>query len=153
MWEISNNTQFFSFWIAALFGVIYCLFYDVFRALRKTAVFSAVAIFFQDIIYFLIIAIVTFMLMLAFTDGEIRAYILVGILLGFLVCNFTISHFFKKFLNFLFALILKGFNAFCKGFSRSLEFIFRKIGEFCSFLLKNFKKMLKFFKKILKRKQ
>ena len=140
MWEISNNAQFYSFCIANLFGVIYCLFYDVFRALRKTSVFGAVAIFFQDIIYFLVISILTFMLMLSFTDGEIRVYILVGILLGFVVCNFTISLFFKKILFFLFAMVLKGVNAFCKGFSRLLEFLFGKIGELGSFLLKIFKK-------------
>lgn len=153
MWEISNNTQFFSFWIAALFGVIYCLFYDILRSLRKTVVFSAVAVFFQDIVYFIIIAVVTFMLMLSFTDGEIRAYILVGVLLGFVVCNFTVSLFFRKFLKFLFSLILKGFNGFCKVFARSLEFIFNKLGQFGSFLLKNFKKMLKFLKKILKHRR
>ncbi len=110
MWEISNNTQLYSFLISCLFGIGYCIFYDMFRAIRKVKKHSAVVVFFEDIIYFSIIGIVTFLLQLAFSAGEIRFYLLFGIFLGFLIWNFTVSKFLIRLLVFLITSIIKAYK-------------------------------------------
>ncbi len=107
MWEISNNTQLYSFFISCIFGAGYCAFYDVFRVVRKIITHTTVIIFFQDILYFTVIGIVTFLLQLAFSAGEIRAYLLLGILLGFVIYNFTLSLSVRKISVFLLNRLIK----------------------------------------------
>ena len=84
MWEISNTSQAVSFLYSIILGILYALFYDIFRAVRIVKPQTAFSVFLQDLFYFFITAIVTFIYLLALTNGEIRAYVLVGILIGFL---------------------------------------------------------------------
>lgn len=149
MWEINSTEQILAFVYSLCIGIIFCLFYDVFRALRFAVKFSDIMIFSQDVLYFILISFATFIYLLAVTNGEIRFYIIFGILLGFLICFLTISKYFLKFLKMLFkvfALIHKNFNTVLNGF-------FSKTGSFIEKILniiKNtFKKGLKMVKGLL----
>ena len=86
MWEIDNNFQLISFLISCGVGVIYCLVYDILRAVRKSTNVTDGMVFLQDIVYFIIISITTFMLLTALSNGEIRSYVIIGLMLGFLLC-------------------------------------------------------------------
>ncbi len=83
MWEISSNLQIANFLRAVLLGGFFCLLYDLFSAARKAGANSTAAVFLQDIFYFVIIAPITFCFLLATTNGEVRAYIIFGVFLGF----------------------------------------------------------------------
>ena len=139
MWEINNNTQLYSFFISFLFGIGYCIFYDIFRSLRKIKKHSAVVVFFEDIIYFSIIGIITFLLQLAFSAGEIRLYLLFGIFLGFIVWNFTVSKFLIRLLVFLIMCIIKAFKAIYIFSDK----IFTQISAFIAKIGSKIKKTLK----------
>ena len=91
MWEINSSFQAVSFLYSVLFGVLYCLFYDFFRVLRKLNKSTELSVFFEDLFYFVVIAFVTFLLLMSLSNGEIRGYILFGMAVGFVICYFTIS--------------------------------------------------------------
>ena len=136
MWEINSNLQILSFLYSLVFGGFFALLYDIFKALRLTNHFSSIAIFFQDILYFIIVGLISFCLFLALASGEIRSYILFGFLLGAIIWRITVSKFFVKIFKTFFTLNKQFFKVVCSIFSR-LEAIFEKI----------FKKFEIFFKK------
>lgn len=118
MSPVNSDFQIISIFVSLLFGSGFCLLYDLIRAWRRTKNCGVIAVFVQDIIYFFFIAFITFLLLLAFSKGEIRAYILLGILVGFLLWNFLISRYFCKAVMKLFSFLYKIFaffkQLFCK---------------------------------------
>ncbi len=149
MWEINNTEQILAFLYSLCLGIIFCLFYDVFRAFRFAVKLNDFYIFLQDIFYFISIAFVTFLFLLAVTNGEIRFFVIFGISLGFLVCYFTVSKYFIKFLTMIF----KGFAAISKKINAFLNGLFAKADSFITKIfniIKNtFKKGLKIVKGLL----
>ncbi len=151
MWEIDNSFQAISFLYSLIFGIGYCLFYDIFRAFRKHRRPSGLEVFFEDILYFLVIAFTTFLLMISLSDGEIRAYIIIGITLGFVICHLTVSRLFLKILCF----VLNFFEHFSEKaidyMNKILMLIFKKLKK-CAKYCENLANMLKkLFKKDLKK--
>ncbi len=132
MWEISNEAQLLTFIYSLALGVIFCLFYDILRGIRSSIKISDFLTFIQDIIYFTIIAFLSFIFLLSRTNGEIRGYVICGILLGFVICFLTISKLFFKILKFIFS---------------KIKWI---IGKSSSFVNANFEKIDRFIRKILK---
>ncbi len=153
MWEINSALQILFFCYSICLGIIYCLFYDVLRAIRKAIKISDFSVFLQDIFYFVVIAFVTFIFLIATTNGEIRGYIIFAILIGFLVCFCTISKFFIRLLN----LIFKGIFTVYRKINGIYNTIFLKTERFfikIFNLIKNTcKKLLKKVKGLLYTKQ
>lgn len=150
MWEINNASQLTSFLISIGFGVVYSFLYDILRAIRKTKSTSDITVFFQDVLYFLIIAFITFMLLMSLSNGEIRGYIIFGLIIGFVICFLTLSRvtvkffsFFLKILNRVSEKIIGVINGF---FDKVEEFVTKTVEKSIEFL-KNTKKL---FKKHLK---
>ena len=149
MWEINNTAQAISFFYSLLLGMIFCLLYDLLRVWRAFFHLSDIVIFFQDIIYFIVISFVTFIFMIPLTNGEIRGYIIVGIFLGFCICFFTVSRFVFEILKFIFSKI-KGFfkclfKFFYTNFAKADNFIaekLKKLKNCCKKGLKKVKRML-----------
>lgn len=106
MWEISIAEQTVSFFISLALGGFFCLFYDLFRAARRVHSFKAVWVFVSDILFFTILAVVTFCFLLSLTEGIIRGYFIFGILLGFSVVFCSISRFFLKGVTAVFRAII-----------------------------------------------
>ncbi len=104
----------------------------------------------QDIIYFIIISFTTFLLLMAFSNGEIRGYVILGIAIGFLICYLTISRFWVKFL-FFFSSLFKGFfKKVIEQLNCFFEYIFKKIKKAAKYCIKLSDKCKKIFKKDLK---
>ena len=139
MWEIKNNQQVFSFVISVIFGVGYCLFYDVFRSCRRVFKSNTAAVFFGDIIFFVIIAFVTYLLLLALCSGELRGYMFFGILLGSVVCNFTLSRLTLKLFPFIIGNFLKVFLLLKNIFTALNSKILRLISKVTTFFVNFFK--------------
>ena len=98
MWEISITQQIVSFLYAFLVGVVWAIFADFFRAENKVFNFSLVVVFIIDVANYLLFAFITFMLLMARCNGEVRGFILAGEALGFLVYRISVSRFVVKFL-------------------------------------------------------
>ena len=78
MWEINNASQLIAFLTSLAVGCVFCLIYDIFRAIRKSFNRTRYAVFFEDILYSLICGVIGFLFLLAAAGGEIRAFALVG---------------------------------------------------------------------------
>lgn len=96
------------------FGFLLGVAYDLFRIARLTVTRGKVAVFIMDVLYFLAAGITVFLFMLAFNEGEIRSYLLLGIFLGFLIYYFTFG-----------AFVLKWSNRIIRGLRRALRAVFR----------------------------
>lgn len=141
MWEINNILQIKSFIYSLGLGCIYCVFYDILRVIRFATRPKALVVFLQDIFYFLVISFVTFLFLLSLTNGEIRAYIIFGIALGFIIWYYTISKILLRafkyiigrlitifaWLNNKFERILTGFEKFISKFVVNIEKFFKKV--------------------------
>lgn len=142
MWEISNSLQTQDFLRSIVLGVILCVIYCFFAALRKAGLNSTISVFFEDLIFLLIASPICFLFLLATTNGEVRMYVLIGALVGFFLFKFTL---FKLFL-FLFS---KFFIYFYKGYCWIISLFLRILGCFYGCFSKIFSKTLKNFKKPL----
>ena len=143
MWEISNQSQITNFIFAIVLGVFFAVFYDLFRAIRIIKFHSSIAVFFEDIAYFSIISLFTFIFFLSATAGEIRGYILIGIFLGFILFYLTISKYYLKALCIIFRLLFRVNSAILKYFYLIFEKIDNLITGFFINALNCFKKLLK----------
>lgn len=153
MWEINNSFQVLSFARSTLLGVTLCLFYDLFRIARCTKKFSVESLFFQDIVYASLSAILTFIFLLSVTNGEVRYFVLIGALLGFLICRFTFSVMFFKFSTFLSLQIKKILNKLFKGFYSGFDCLRKNMGVFLKKRKKTLKKLLKYIRLLLYTKE
>lgn len=89
----------FTFLYSCLLGGVICVIFDFFRVIRICIKCHSVFVFIQDIIFF----IITTVLISAFTvllgDGNFRAFILFGVIIGFVLYFFTISLFLMNLLK------------------------------------------------------
>ncbi len=153
MWEVSNYNQVISFAISLGFGALYCLAYDILRGIRHFGFNGVFWVAVQDVVYFTVIAFVTFMLMLAYTCGEIRFYILFAIFLGFIICNYTLSRIHRRVLVLFLGQLVKLFGFTNRVFKRiKLKFL-RIFSRILDFLEKYLKKFIKTLKNVLKRRR
>lgn len=83
--------QVYTFLYSIIFGIFLGLLYDIFRIVRLLASWKNISIFFQDILYFFISGIFTFIFILCYNQGIIRFYIFIAIFLGWTLYHFTIG--------------------------------------------------------------
>ena len=103
--EISLINQASTFLVSVILGVFLSFLFDLFRALNASFKLSKKKVLINDIIYFVVSAVITFMCILIINLGEVRIYIIIGEILGFIVYRITLSRFifnmFVILMNFL----------------------------------------------------
>ena len=114
MWEINNNLQAVSFLRAVLLGFIFCFLYDFLRAIRKFGLNSNIKVFVDDLTFFAVISPITFCFLISTTNGELRFFIIMGIIAGFLVFRAVLSRLVLLILEAIIGLLLKAFRFFYK---------------------------------------
>ena len=150
MWEINNASQLIAFLTSLAVGCVFCLIYDIFRAVRKSFKRNAAAVFFEDILYSLLCGVIGFCFLLGTTGGDLRAFAFIGMGAGFFICRFTLSRVFLPVLLFVIRILRRVFG----GISRvsaavfsAIDRAFCKCGEkiriFFNFLANSLKKGLK----------
>lgn len=145
MWEISNSLQLLNFLRSCGLGAVLCLLYDCLKAFRKTHYYSILTVFFQDIAYLVLTALIFFVFLLSVTNGEPRGYIFVAAISGFLLCRYTVSRILLKLLIF----IISRFGRFFRILNHGFYDFFEK----CEKKLINLRKKLKKNKKSLENTQ
>ena len=101
---ISLTQQFTIFFYSTLLGIALGMVYDLFRTLRLFGLKSAVAVFIEDIVFWLVCMLSTFVFTLIHNNGELRLYIILFEIIGFLIQHFTVG-------NAVFKLLKHSFNA------------------------------------------
>lgn len=128
---ISISEQALEFLAACLLGAGIGVLYDVFRILRIAFKHGRIITIAEDLLFWILSAVITFFFLLLFSEGQVRVYILLGELLGFTVYYFSLGclvmrfsewiiHLIKRLLKLLYKLLI---SPFVKLFS----FIFRRI--------------------------
>ncbi|MCC8101047.1 MAG: spore cortex biosynthesis protein YabQ [Clostridiales bacterium] len=93
------------FLISVLHGAVLTLLYDFLRALRRSFRHSLSVLSAEDLFFWLLAGFLTFYLAFRETGGVIRGYVAAGILIGFLLYDFTLSPLVVKVLSRLFLLL------------------------------------------------
>ena len=151
MWEISNSLQAVCFLRAIILGLILSLFYDIFSSLRKLGLNSFFAVLIEDIIFFAVATPVVFLFLMATTNGEVRLYIIIGIIIGFLILKLTLSKLIVFVLYKLLFVIKKMFLSLFKIYNLCFTFIESTFSLFLKKSGKLLKKALNSLKKLLKK--
>ena len=93
------------FWYSLVLGLILGMIYDIFKLFRLVFNSKKWSIFFQDILYFIIISLITFFFIIIFNKGEIRYYILIGQFIGwgiyYISCGRIVYKYSKNFLRII----------------------------------------------------
>lgn len=135
---------------SVLLGGIMCLCYDLIRALRKVGFDSFAYVFISDIIFWISGAIITFIFLIARTNGEIRGYVIISEFLGFIIFRFTVSKAVFPCFVFVFAQ-LKKFSNFCTDIINVFfNYVEEVAAKFWSYIVKFLKMVQKSIKKLLK---
>ena len=128
MWEINNASQLIAFLLSLAVGCVFCLIYDIFRAVRKSFKRNAAAVFFEDILYSFICGVIGFCFLLGTTGGDMRAFVFVGMGAGFFICRVTLSRVILPVLLFIIRILRRVFG----GISRVSAAVFSAIDKaFC----------------------
>ena len=72
-------------------GAVLSVIYDIFRIIRVAFGGKKTAVFVEDLIFSLVALVLTFVFVIAFNNGELRFFVLIGELLGFVTCHYTIG--------------------------------------------------------------
>lgn len=102
--------QVYIFLCSILIGAIMGIVFDFFRALRRKGNTKNIIVYLQDVIFWLIVAIIIITSSFMLNDGELRAYMLVAYILGALIYMLV----FSKYIKGMFALIFDFFEKIVK---------------------------------------
>lgn len=130
-----------------LLGMVLSVIFDVFRIIRIGIPLPSFVIVIEDILYFLICAVVTYFFMLKTTYGQVRGFIIIGEIIGFIIYYFTVGKLVisvsktiisvvKRIFKLIFAILFYPFVKIFKLVSKKLGFKFKNINK----KLTNFKK-------------
>ena len=146
--------QLYSFFIYAISGIAIGILFDIFRILRKSFRTPDILTYIEDVLFWLLTGVFLLFVLFQISNGEIRIYHIVGILLGSIFYMLTISKYFIKinvsvitFLkNILYHVLIYPTKLIC--------FLLRKIGKPFTFFVINIKKItLKSSKKMKKKEK
>ncbi len=89
--QVDISGQVIIFIYSILSGALLSFIYDLFRVKRKLAKTSSIPLFFEDLIFWIIVSIVMFAVVYRSNDGELRGYILIGTLIGVVLYMLLLS--------------------------------------------------------------
>ena len=142
MWEIGIVHQLTSSGYAIAVGILFAAVYDVLKACCIVFKANNFWVFVKDIVFSLFAFFVTFMLLMARSNGMVRAYILFWVFVGFLLFRISVSKIWLKFFMFIFSK-LKDF----------LAFLDRILNKFCDLLDRFESRLLSFLKNFYKKRK
>lgn len=139
MWEISLSHQIVSFLYAVLVGFIWAFVFDILRAVRKSRRHSHLIIFIEDFLSCLLFTFITFILLMARCNGEVRGYMLCGEVIGFAIFRLILSRFVVPIFTAIFSFLGNLFDVIGGYICCFGEFLEDKTNK----LRQNLKKVLK----------
>ena len=129
------------------FGLLVGVLYDILRVIRLTLTKSKIAVYVFDTLFVFLASTGSFLFMLTVTDGQLRAFIVFGELLGFFVYYFSFGviavKFTTKTAEKIKAFFKRIFNMILAPFKKIFVRVSAKITENIKKLRKNVQKSLK----------
>lgn len=132
------GNQAYVFLVYILSGILIGIFFDLFRILRKSFKTPDIVTYIEDIIFWILTGIFLLYVTFKFNNGEIRAYIFLGLIAGitfyillfskhFVRINVTIISALKKIIGKLIKIIIFPFKIIRKVILKPISFIFINI--------------------------
>lgn len=119
--------QLTTFFLYIISGMAICIFYDIFRVLRKSIRTSNMITYFEDAIFWVVVGSFLIWEIFEISYGELRSYIFIGLILGGVIYLLTMSKFFininVKIVTFLKKLILKIFTPIVRLIRKPIYFL------------------------------
>lgn len=156
------TNQAYLFFVFIINGIIIGLLFDFFRILRKTFKTKDIITYIEDFLFWILTGITLLYSIFTFNNGEIRLFMLLGVLLGVIIymifissyiikINVVIINFIKniisKILKFLIIPFKFLYNLLRKTFIKPISFFTINIRKFSTNLFKNININLKNIKK------
>ncbi len=129
------DSQAVLFLIFSLNGIIIGLIFDFFRILRKSFKTSNFVTYIEDILFWIFTGISIIYFMYSFSNGSIRLYIFLGLILGFFLYILTISKYIINFFVFIIRILKNVVNKIFNIVYIPIKFIKSFI---CSKIIKHF---------------
>ncbi len=146
MGEIDLEYQALTFLLSCLLGVVFCMIYDFIRVFHNHSPKNGFLIFAVDVLYFIVLAVITYLFLLLRCLGNIRIFVFIGEAIGFMVFRKYLSNYLLKFAE----LILKIINKIYIAIKIPLCSIFGLFYKLFGKILKIIKNIAKWIKKHLK---
>lgn len=102
--------QVYIFFTSVIIGAIMGVVFDFFRALRRKGNTKNILVYIQDVIFWLIIAIIIIVSSFIINNGELRGYMLLGYILGAIIYMLLFSKYIKLIFGIVFDFIEKIFG-------------------------------------------
>lgn len=90
------TSQLYSLLIFIIGGITIGILFDIFRILRKTFKTPDIITYVEDVIFWLLTGTFFLFILFKFNNGEIRSYIIIGLIFGIIIYLLTISKYFIK---------------------------------------------------------
>lgn len=131
---LSMNYQAKLFILMIIIGFSSGFFYDVLRIIRRTVKHNNIIMNIEDILYWAGVTFAVFYIMLIKNNGEVRFYVIIGILIGMILYFLTIStyvlkvsmtviNFFKKVIAAILKILLFPFKILLKILKPPMKWI------------------------------
>lgn len=124
------------------FGALLGLFYDVFRIVRVAVRAPSPVVFIQDVVFWFLAGLCTFIFIFAINAGELRLFLFLGILAGAAAYYFTLGMLVIAFAKAVVSFIKRALRLVFRVLTYPLRVLCRIFGPF---MAKNLKKIKKFF--------
>lgn len=135
--NVSEWLQISSLFQSFILGVCFEVLFEVFHQviIRTSNKYKRLSSIICDSIFIFIITVITHNYMLGYSYGKIRFFIILGEIIGFVLCyftlgrllrtinNFIIESIFKKFIRLVKNISIKIYNFICKTLSKIKHFI------------------------------
>lgn len=118
--------QVYIFLSSVLIGGIMGVIFDFFRALRRNGNTKNIIVYIQDIVFWLIIAVIIITSSFILNNGDLRGYMLVGYIIGALLYMLILSKYIKGLFIIIMNFFEKIFKTLVKPFEKILEKLERK---------------------------
>ena len=109
MGYIDVSYQTITFFISVALGVSFCIFYDILRVLHKNLIKNTIEVFISDLVFWCLLAVITFFFLVLRCNGQLRVFVILGITAGFISCRLLISRLiywvFNKIVSVLVAIL------------------------------------------------
>lgn len=146
---LSMSNQARLFLTAVLIGGFAGFAYDIFRVLRIIVKHGNILTHIEDIIYWLLVSGVTLYFSLNKNYGEIRAFSILGVLLGMLLYFLTLSRLVMKISVAVVNLLQKIFTFAIKIITFPFRMLYKIFFKPIMFIKKLLRKLIKSIKKVL----
>ena len=99
------GNQTYLFIVFTIVGIIIGILFDIFRILRKSFKTKDIVTYIEDILFWILTGIIILFSMYRFSNGELRFFMIIGIIMGTLMYMITFSRYVIKISVFIIKII------------------------------------------------